>query len=50
MSDTPSSTAAGPSEYLPRAGFHGDYLRLWREVVAAYGLQLRPEDARLLLP
>lgn len=40
--------AAGPSEYLPSASFHGDYLRLWREVVEAYGLLLRPEDARLV--
>jgi hypothetical protein len=40
--------AAGPSEYLPRASFHGDYLRLWREVVEAYGLKLRAEDARLM--
>lgn len=40
--------AAGPSDYLPPANFQRDYLRIWREVVTWYGLQLLPEDARLL--
>jgi len=40
--------AAGPSDFLPAESFRGDYLRIWREVVSLYGLQLLPEDAQLL--
>ena len=42
--------AAGPSAFLPAESFRVDYLRIWREVVTLYGLQLLPEDARLLSP
>ncbi len=42
--------AAGPSDFLPVESFHRDYLRIWREVVTLYGLQLLPEDVRLLSP
>ena len=40
--------AAGPSDYLPSQNFQPDYLRIWRDVVTLYGLQLLPADSQLL--
>jgi len=39
----------GPSEYLPPLeSYRAEYLRRWREIAAAYGIELSFEDAALV--
>ena len=39
----------GPSEYMPPlASYRAEYLRRWREIAAAYGIELSFEDAALV--